>query len=145
MTPEYWTYPAESESGRTIMVTGRDGVDRQRLSGKYRYRVNVYWGYHALPDGMPEEQEAAQMEEATDRFEAELAKDKAAVLTGIYTGDGRRDWVFYTVSLHIFRNIFNRALEPLDLMPLVIEAQEDPDWEEYLDMRNRTYIPPEEK
>ena len=30
-------------------------------------------------------------------------------------------------------------------MPLVIEAQEDPDWEEYLDMRNRTYIPPEEK
>ena len=94
---------------------------------------------------MPEEQEAAQMEEATDRFEAELAKDKAAVLTGIYTGDGRRDWVFYTVSLHIFRNIFNRALEPLDLMPLVIEAQEDPDWEEYLDMRNRTYIPPEEK
>ena len=145
MTPEYWTYPAESESGRTIMVTGRDGVDRQRLSGKYRYRVNVYWDHHALPDGMPEEQEAAQMEEATDRFEAELAKDKAAVLTGIYTGDGRRDWVFYTVSLHIFRNIFNRALEPLDLMPLVIEAQEDPDWEEYLDMRNRTYIPPEEK
>ena len=67
------------------------------------------------------------------------------MLTGIYTGDGRRDWVFYTVSLHIFRNIFNRALEPLDLMPLVIEAQEDPDWEEYLDMRNRTYIPPEEK
>lgn len=142
--PEYWSYPAESESGRRIMITGRDGIDAFKNSGKYRYRINVYWDYHALPDGMPEPDEAEQMLAATEAFEKELAKDKAAVMTGIYTGDGRRDWVFYTTSLFIFQKIFNRALETLDLMPLVIEATEDPDWEEYTEMREHTYIPPEE-
>lgn len=141
---EYWSYPAEAESGKTIIITGRDNVDRERLSGKYKYRINVYWDYNALPDGMPEPEEAEMMERATEAFEKELAKDKAAVMTGIYTGDGRRDWVFYTLSLFIFQKIFNRALEPLDTMPLVIEATEDPEWEEYLDMRESTYIPPEE-
>lgn len=141
---EYWSYPAEAENGRTIIVTGRDGIDRQRLSGKYTYRVNVWWEYDSLPDGMPEQADAELMEAATESLEAELRKDNAVILTGIYTGDGRRDWVFYTVSLFIFQKVFNRALEDLDTMPLMIEAQEDPDWEEYLDMRERTYIPPED-
>ncbi len=140
----YWSYPTESEDGRTIIVTGRDCVDKYRLSGKYKYRVNVYWDYHPLRDGMPEEDESELMERATDAFEAVLSKDEAVVMTGIYTGDGRRDWVFYTCSLFIFQKVFNRALEDLPLMPLVIEACEDPDWEEYMEMRERTYIPPEE-
>ena len=47
-------------------------------------------------------------------------------MTGIYTGDGRRDWVFYTQNLNIFGRVFNRALEPLEQMPLLIEAESDP-------------------
>lgn len=141
---EYWSYPAESESGKTIIVTGRDNIDKYRNSGKYKYRINVYWDYNALSDGMPEPQESELMDQATVAFEQTLNKDTAAILTGIYTGDGRRDWVFYTTSLFIFQKVFNRALEDLDQMPLVIEAAEDPDWEEYTEMRERTYIPPEE-
>ena len=140
----YWSYPCETESGRRIIVTGRDNIDKYKESGKYIYRINVYWDYNSLPDGMPEAADADLMERATDAFENELAKDKAAVLTGIYTGDGRRDWVFYTTSLFIFQKIFNRALEPLETIPLVVEAQEDPEWQEYADMRAQTYIPPEE-
>lgn len=141
---EYWSYPAESESGKTIIVTGRDNIDKYRNSGKYKYRINVYWDYNALSDGMPEPQESELMDQATVAFEQTLNKDTAAILTGIYTGDGRRDWVFYTTSLFIFQKVFNRALEDLDQMPLVIEAAEDTDWEEYTEMRERTYIPPEE-
>lgn len=140
MESEYWTYPAEGESGRTIIVTGRDGVDKERLSGHYKYRINAYWDYDALPDGMPTEADARVMELATDAFEKELSNDNAAILTGIYTGEGRRDWVFYTRSLFIFQKIFNRALENLDTIPLVIEATEDPEWEEYLEMKKNTFI-----
>lgn len=140
----FWTYPAETESGKTLIVTGRDGIDKYRESGKYPYRLTVSWDYEALPDGMPAESEALLMEQVTDAFLAETKRDHAAVLTGIYTGDGRRDWIFYTRSLHIFRNILNRALEPLPLLPLSIDAAEDPEWSEYLDMRSQTYIPPED-
>lgn len=141
---EYWSYPTESESGKRIIVTGRDNLDKQMSSGKYRYRINVWWNYNALPDGMPEPAEAELMEQATNAFERELKKDKAAVMTGIYTGDGRRDWIFYTMSLFIFQKLFNRALNDLEQMPLMIEATEDPEWEEYRNMKDATYIPGEE-
>lgn len=137
----FWTYPAEAESGNTVIVTGRDDVDAFRTSGKYPYRVTVTWPYTPGSHGMPTEEDARLMEEATDNILAVTRKDTAAILTGIYTGDNERDWVFYTRSLHIFRNIINRALEPLPELPLRIEAAEDPLWEEYREMREATYIP----
>lgn len=143
MAFKYWTYPAETEGGRTLLITGRDGIDKFINSGKYVYRINVSWDYRAMADGMPADDDARLMEAATDAFEKVTADDKAAVLTGIYTGDGRRDWVFYTKNLVIFQKLFNRALEPIEQLPLVIEASSDPEWEEYLDMRRNTYVPDE--
>lgn len=140
----WWTFPAQAENGRTVMVTGRDGMDKIRESGKYIYRIDVKWDYNAKADGFPDDADAKLMELATDAFQKALKNDKAAYMTGIYTGDGRRDWVFYTKNLKIFSIIFNKALEELDQMPLVIEAEEDAGWEEYLQMREETYIPPSE-
>ena len=106
--------------------------------------MSVGWRYNALPDGMPEEGESLLMEQATDALLAAFKKDRVAVMTGIYTGDGRRDWIFYTKNLKIFSVVFNNALEPLDQMPLEIEADEDGDWSEYREMRDMTYVPPED-
>lgn len=143
-TENWWSFPAEGDSGKTVIVTGRDDIDSFRDSGKYIYRVSVGWRYNALPDGIPEEGESLLMEQATDALLAAFKKDRVAVMTGIYTGDGRRDWIFYTKNLKIFSVVFNKALEPLDQMPLEIEAEEDGDWSEYREMRDMTYVPPED-
>lgn len=137
----WWSCPAEGDGGRTVIVTGHDGLDSQRLSGIYNFRVDVGWDYGGRPDGMPDEEDARLMEDATEALHKELKKTKAVVMTGIYTGDGRRDWVFYTRDLGLFQSIFNRALAGVDSMPLQIEAEEDPGWEEYLEMRSGSYIP----
>ncbi len=143
-TDKWWSYPAEGESGRTIIVTGRDAIDDWRESGKYIYRIDVSWNYDSKPDGMPSDEDARRMEEATDALLDAFKKDKVAVMTGIYTGDGRRDWVFYTKNLKIFSLVFNKALESLPVMPLLIEAEEDAGWEEYLHLRSETYVPDED-
>lgn len=144
MKERWWTAPTESESGATILVTGRDYMDEIIEKGKYIYRITVSWDYNRLPNGMPEDGDARQMEKATDALQEAFKKDKVAYMTGIYTGDGRRDWVFYTKNLNIFNKIFNMALSDLDQMPLVIEAEEDRDWEEYKEMRDICYIPEDE-
>ena len=41
MSDIWWTAPTEAENGNTILVTGRDDVDRFRASGKHVYRVEV--------------------------------------------------------------------------------------------------------
>ena len=141
---KWWTYPAESEDGQTILITGRDEIEKWQKPGKFPIRVTVSWDYTPKPDVMPSDADADLMEQATDALLDEFRKDKAAVMSGIYTGAGRRDWVFYTHSLNIFGKVFNRALAPLPELPLKFEAAEDPDWEEYRDMREATYVPDEE-
>ena len=61
-------------------------------------------------------------------------KDPVAVLTGIFTGDSQRDWIFYTLSTHIFGRKLNEALESFPLLPLTIYTENDPSWEEYDEM-----------
>ena len=141
---KWWTYPAEAENGKTLLITGRDDIEKWQKPGKFPVRVTVSWDYDPKPDGMPADDDASLMEQATDAMLDEFGKDKCAVMTGIYTGDGRRDWVFYTHSLNIFGKVFNRALATLPEMPLKFDATEDPDWEEYRQMREATYIPDEE-
>ena len=141
MKERWWSAPTESESGATIIVTGRDYMEDVIAKGKFIYRVTVGWDYHPLPNGMPEDGDARLMEQATDALQEEFRKDKIAYMTGIYTGDGRRDWIFYTQNLNIFNKVFNRALADLDTMPLVIEAEADPEWEEYSEMRSISFIP----
>lgn len=144
MKERWWTAPTESESGATVLVTGRDYMDDIISGGKYIYRVTVGWEYNRLPNGMPEDAEARMMEQATDALQAAFKKDKVAYMTGIYTGDGRRDWVFYTRNLNIFNKVFNAALSSLDTMPLLIEAEEDRNWDEYKEMKEVSYIPEDE-
>ncbi|MBD5200676.1 MAG: DUF695 domain-containing protein [Bacteroidales bacterium] len=141
MKERWWTYPAVADNGKTIIVTARDGMQPLIDKGKHRYRIDVDWDYTPLPDGMPSDEDAKLMGEATDAMIETFAKDPVAVMTGIYTGDGRRTWVFYAKSLGVFGNVFNRALADLPQMPLLIEASEDPGWEEYLHTKSETYIP----
>lgn len=141
MKTRWWTAPTEGDNGKTVIVTGRDYMDEIIRKGKFIYRVTASWNYQALPSGMPEDADAILMEKATDAMQAEFDRDKVAYMTGIYTGEGRRDWVFYTMNLNIFGKVFNRALANLEPMPLLIEAEEDPEWEEYNEMREISYIP----
>lgn len=141
----WWSAPLEGIGGHTVIVTGRDNMDKQMNSGKFPFVVRVSWKYNSLPDGMPDDMDAEIMGRVTEAIEDTFRKDKAAFLVAIYTGDGRRDWLFYTGNLAIFGKVFNRALADIETIPLEIEAQSDPDWEEYKEMRELSYIPPEDE
>ena len=140
---KWWTSPAESEAGKTVIITGRDGLEKVQASGKYIYRLDVSWDYEPEASGMTSDADARIMEEATDALLKVFDKNTAAVMTGIYTGDGRRDWIFYCLNLKVFSSSFNNALADLPAMPLEISATEDPEWEEYSEMRANTYIDPD--
>ena len=43
ISDEWWSAPAESESGELIIVTGRRDMDNVIAFGKYKYRVEVSW------------------------------------------------------------------------------------------------------
>ena len=131
---EWWTAPAESEDGQLILVTGRSGLEQVKATGFFIYRIEVNWFYQGDDRGMPDYPTSKLMEQVTDALEATFSKDPVAVNTGIYTGAGERNWVFYTRSLHIFQRKLNEILSPFETLPLTFHAEEDPDWAEYAEM-----------
>lgn len=137
----WWTSPAESESGQTILVSGRDGMDAYISSGQYAERVEVTWPYSPTKNGLPDHDTATLMEQADDALRLALKKEKRCLLTGIYTGAGERNWVFYVKRTSIFQAMINRAWASLPVLPVSISAEKDPDWEEYKEMKAATYIP----
>ncbi|MDE7153089.1 MAG: DUF695 domain-containing protein [Muribaculaceae bacterium] len=140
---DWWTSPAEGENGNLIMVTGRRDIEKFRKNPRYKIRIEVTWAYGPTADGMPDRATSEMMEKVQDLLQETFAKDPVAVLTGIYTGDNRRNWVFYSTSTHIFGRKINETLSSLPTLPLSIYCENDPDWAEYAEMKELTEIDPE--
>ncbi len=130
----WWTAPTESESGRLIMVTGRKDIDNFRSNERFKIRIEVTWKYEGDENGMPDTATSQLMEEAQNALQNEFHKDPVAVLTGIFTGDDQRDWIFYATSTHIFGKKINKALADFPQLPISIYAENDPEWQEYDEM-----------
>lgn len=134
ISTDWWTAPAEAENGNLILVTGRRNMQNVRDTQKYIYRLEMTWTYEADAKGMPDLETSTLMEKVQDAIEDCFMKDPTAVVTGIYTGDGLRNWVFYARSLHIFQRKINEVLSTFPELPLSFHAEEDPNWEEYDEM-----------
>ena len=128
------TAPTSSESGLVIMVTGRKDIDKFRNNPRFDKRVEVTWKYSGDKSGMPDKATSTLMEEVQDALVAAFDKDPVAVLTGIFTGDNQRDWIFYTLSTHIFGRKLNEALSDFPMLPIEIYCENDADWNQYNEM-----------
>lgn len=130
----WWTAPAESEDGHLIMVTGRRDVDKFRSNPRFSIRIEVTWKYDGDSTGMPDTATSQLMEEAQEALQNIFHKDPVAILTGIFTGDGQREWVFYSLSTHIFGKKLNEALAPFPMLPISVYCENDPGWQQYDEM-----------
>ena len=137
---EWWTSPTESETGALIMVTGRQGVEPVIATEKYNDRIEITWKYTPDKNGMPDFKTSSLMEQVTDALNNAFAKDSAAVMTGIYTGDGERNWVFYTLNPKKFQYMLNDALKDFELLPITLYAEKDPEWNEYREMKELSEV-----
>ncbi len=138
---DWWTCPTEDIDGRTIWVSGRRDVNHFRNNSRFNIRIEITWQYSDSSEAtMPDNETAIIMEHVTDSLNDCLVKDPVAVMTGIYTGAGQRNWIFYTLSTRIFNKKLNAALADYPLLPLQIYAENDPDWAEYDEMREATEL-----
>ena len=135
ISEDWWTAPSEDSEGRTVLVTGRRSLDNVIACRRYIYRIEMTWLYEPDEGGMPNYATSRTMEAVTDALQEAARRDPVVVMTGIYTGAGERNWVFYAVTLKAFQSLLNTALSSIDeQLPLTFHAEEDPEWEEYREM-----------
>lgn len=134
LSDEWFTALAESNTNQVIIISGREGINTHRVSGKFKDRVEVTWKYDPDDKGMPREEEAIRMEAVQNALQSAMEKNKLSILTGVYTGGEERVWVFYTRNVLAFGEMLNSALADFDELPISIYAEEDPDWSEYAEI-----------
>ena len=134
LSNNWFTTVSETENGAMVSVCGRDDLELYARSGKFKERVEIYWKYNGDSRGMPCESDARVMEPVQDALQKAMEKDKLAILTGVYTGDNERTWIFYTRNVPAFGEMLNKALSSFEKLPIVIYTEKDPDWNEYHEM-----------
>lgn len=139
-TSNWWTSPTEGDDGSLIIVTGRADMEQFMSCGAYNDRIEVTWTYNPDRQGLPDLETSKLMEEITDALNKEFDKDPVAIMTGIYTGGGKRNFIFYSRSNIIFERKFNKILSKYELLSISIYAEKDPDWAEYKEMKESTEI-----
>ena len=102
------------------------------------HRIRVIWKYQ--PDsefGLPATEEMTSMDVCENALIESLEKDNQTIMTHILTGDSMRQWIFYSSDV---KGAVERLREIIDsgVSQTVLEAtaQEDAQWEEYLETRN---------
>lgn len=134
LSDDWFSAIGEATNGSPIFITGRDHLEEFRTSLKLKERVEIYWKYTPSSNWMPTEKESELMEEAMALVTQAVEKDKLAILTGIYTGNGERTLVFYTRTSTVFGERLNKALSSFDPLPITLYVENDIEWNEYLEM-----------
>lgn len=125
---------AETDNGLPVFITGRDDIDSYRDSGKFKERIEIYWTYDPIHNGMPSDDDGRLMADVLDTLRKVMEKDKLAILTGIYTGNGERTLVFYARTSRVFGERLNEALGVFDVLPITLYVENDIEWNEYREM-----------
>lgn len=130
----WFSAAAESDNGAPIFINGRMDLEAFKNSGKFNERVEIYWHYKKGFNEMPHDDEGKLMEEVLETLKKAMEKDKLAILTGVYTGNGERTLVFYTRTARVFGERLNETLAPFELLPIELYAEKDREWNEYNEM-----------
>jgi uncharacterized protein (TIGR01619 family) len=86
------------------------------------------------PDGLSDSKEAPTLYEIEDALAPSLARECRAILSGRITTEGRRELYFYGETKDGFRNAVRDALKDFRGYKFDIGEQEDPSWNQYLNV-----------
>lgn len=135
LTDNWFTALSENEDGTFTFISGRADIEEFVRSRKLRERLEIIWNYQADGKGLPaDDAEAQLMEEVGDKLRDVMEKDKLAIVTGIYTGQGKREINFICRNIEAFGQRLNDALSTYPQLPIVVNAYDDPDNEEYREL-----------
>lgn len=100
----------------------------------YPDRVVIAWSYKSV-QGMPSKPEHKSMDQLEDLLAPYVEQASLSTLVLVSTGEGLREWVYYTKSQKEFMAKVNEALRGLPRFPIEIDLWKDPEWTRYEEFR----------
>lgn len=79
---------------------------------------------------MPSEQLSEEMKDFEDALVSVLDPDRIAILAFVLTNAGSREWHYYVSDIQKVGNKINLALSSFPKLPLHLQVEDDPEWEQ---------------
>jgi hypothetical protein len=128
----------------TAQDNGKPLIYRYILSPPSGVRISDYpdmvamtWVFDAsVRNGLPEPGTNSRMVELEELLEKTLESKKNAYLTISVTGNGRKEWQWYSRDVSETMKLINEVLSGRVAYPIEISRQSDPGWSAYFDIVN---------
>ncbi len=130
-----WSVGRGSDGDKPLIFRVRD-VPGDFKRCEYPQMIAVTWRYQSGNEGgMPSKDEKQRMDLLEDLLADSLERDGQAILTVVVTGNGVREWQWYSRSSTDTMTRVNAALAGQARFPVEFCLQDDPAWEAYNQFR----------
>lgn len=103
--------------------------------GRYIKMMTLVWNYNVTNDSMlPNEFQIEEMKLVEERLANDLESDVQAVLAFSITGNGRKEWVWYSTDIEETRSRVKEALAAFNELPIEMSDEHDPKWIAYFEI-----------
>ena len=124
----------ELENGLPYTLRFREDLPEEKELKRLNRLIVISWAFESADgNGMPNGEIENQMEDFENLLDEALVEKGTARLMTVFTGEGVREWQFYTDDEEFFIRKFNEAMDGKPVLPLEIEAFEDENWDGYKD------------
>jgi Family of unknown function (DUF695) len=128
-----------AQNGRVIIFRYARSFKPTFDRGTQPDRIIIIWKYQS-ESGQPVAEEHQRMNLLEDALEPTLNQAEFATLALISTGEGLREWTYYTKSEDEFIDRLNLALEGMPAFPIEIHTASDPRWIMYQEFKARVRV-----
>jgi hypothetical protein len=122
-----------TEDNLPVLVRFRPHLQNFMDSGLFNYRLDIIWPYESFDDTLlPDGIDLDLMEQVEDALMDAFEEDNQTILAFVITAEGERWWAWYTTDIDIAGERLNIALSNFDRLPITINGEDDPAWDEYV-------------
>lgn len=126
----------ESTEGVPNVIRLREDLPSDADKARLKILIIITWKYDLNESGaMPSDEEIEKMELFEDLMDEGVVETGFGRLVTVFTGDGMREWQFYTHSEDAFMEKLNQTLVGEEVFPLEIDVFDDENWDGYNDYR----------
>lgn len=127
-----WILAESVDPDSPMILRFRPNLEGALGDPRYPRRLVISWQYESADEsGMPTEEQSDEMQAFEDTIVGALDPERFAILTFVVTGEEKREWHYYVDDVDEVAAIINEVLADTPELPISLEAEEDPNWEEF--------------
>lgn len=125
---DQWSVASFTESGNPLIVRSRSGIPSEKDRSKYRHLIVIKWPYVSEQAGMPDVATNGRFLEFESALDSGLVAQGAGIEAASLTGNGAKEWRYYTYDPKVFMNALQEDLGSHSPFPIDLQLFQDPDW-----------------